>query len=141
MTFQGLFTRIRYHSLLVFDSETGQLVTAVPRPGNTHASCGAVAIPRRIVACLREVWPCVKIEIRTDAGFAVPTVYEYCEKEGIDYTIGLVTNSRLEAMADPLLERARERYGSQGKVRLLSEGSYQAGSWTRERRVAYTRRR
>ncbi|MDP9481457.1 MAG: transposase [Actinomycetota bacterium] len=41
-------------------------------------------------------------------------------------------------MADPLLERARERYGTEGcKVRLLSEGSYRAGSWERERRVIY----
>lgn len=28
----------------------------------------------------------VEVEIRADAGFAVPEIYEYCEAEGIDYT-------------------------------------------------------
>lgn len=136
--YHGYYKQHMYHPLLVFDGETGQLVTAVLRAGNTHASRSAVAILKRVVTRLRRAWPSVRIEIRADAGFAVPSVYEWCEKEGVDYTIGLVTNSRLEAMADPLLERARQRYGSEGrKVRLLCEGSYRAGSWDRERRVIY----
>lgn len=136
--YHGYYGQHMYHPLLVFDGESGQLVTAVLRPGNTHASRSAVAVLKRVVARLRRAWPSVRIEIRADAGFAVPSVYEWCEKEGVDYTIGLVTNSRLEAMAEPLLERARERYGTEGrKVRLLSEGSYRAGSWDRERRVIY----
>ncbi len=81
----------------------------------------------------------MKIEIRADAGFAVPAVYEYCEKEGIDYTIGLISNPRLEALAQPLLQRAEreseERYGA--KARLVADARYQAGSWERERRVVY----
>lgn len=136
--YHGYYGQHMYHPLLVFDGESGQLITAVLRPGNTHASRSAVAILKRVVARLRRAWPSVRIEIRADAGFAVPSVYEWCEKEGVDYTIGLITNSRLEAMADPLLERARERYRTEGcKVRLLSEGSYRAGSWDRERRVIY----
>jgi DDE family transposase len=136
--YHGYYGQHMYHPLLVFDGESGQLVTAVLRPGNTHASRSAVAILKRVVARLRRAWPSVRIEIRADAGFALPSVYEWCEKEGVDYTIGLITNSRLEAMADPLLERARERYRTEGcKVRLLSEGSYRAGSWDRERRVIY----
>jgi hypothetical protein len=50
----------------------------------------------------------------------VPALYEYCESEGIRYTIGLITNSRLEALAEGLLEEANERYEAQKeKVRLL----------------------
>ncbi len=36
---------------------------------------------KRVVGRLREAWPKVKIEIRADAGFALPVVYEWCEKE------------------------------------------------------------
>lgn len=136
--YHGYYGQHMYHPLLVFDGETGQLVPAVLRPGNAHASRGVVAILKRIAARLRRAWPGLKLEIRADAGFAVPALYEWCEKEGVDYTVGLVTNSRLEAMAHPLLKRARERYGTEGKkVRLLSEGFYRAGSWDRERRVVY----
>jgi hypothetical protein len=109
------------------------------RCGNTHASHRALTILKRIVGRLREQWPGVILEIRADAGFAVPEVYEFCEREGIDYTIGLIRNPRLEALAEPLLERAKrevERRAGE-KVRLVSSGSYRALSWEHSRRVIY----
>jgi len=53
-----------------------------------------VAILGRVVGMLRGAWPKVRIEIRADADFAVPAVYEYCEKEGIGHTVGLISNPR-----------------------------------------------
>jgi Transposase DDE domain group 1 len=137
--YHGYYEEHIYHPLLVFDGDTGQLITAVLRAGNTHASRSVVAILRRIVDRLRRAWGNeVEIEIRADAGFAGPAVYDYCEREGIDYTVALITNSRLEEMAAPLLEEAKRRYERRGrKVRLLFEGHYQAGSWDRGRRVLY----
>lgn len=136
--YHGYFEEHIYHPLLVFDGDAGQLITAVLRSGNTHASHGTVAILKRIVAVLRRAWPAVQIELRADAGFAVPALYEFCEAQDIDYTIALITNSRLEEMAASLLKEAKHRYEQRGqKVRLLSEGRYQAGSWERERRVVY----
>jgi hypothetical protein len=57
---------------------------------------------RRMVDCLRERWPELQIEVRADAGFAVPAVYYdyYCESEGITYTIALITNPKLKEMAE-----------------------------------------
>jgi hypothetical protein len=94
---------------------------------------------KRIVGRLRRAWPSVEVEIRADAGFAVPEIYEYCEHEGIGYTIGLISNPRLEALAQDLLERAtRESEEQEGeKVRLVSSASYRAGSWEHARRVIY----
>ena len=109
-------------SVIVLDGEAGQLVRAVLRCGNTHASNGTIAILGRIVSRLREAWPSVEIEIRADAGFAVPAFYEYCQREGIDYTTGLITNPRLQTLAEPLLEEAQALRGPRGKVRLLAEG-------------------
>jgi hypothetical protein len=137
--YHGYFREHIYHPLLVFDGDTGQLITAVLRAGNTHASRSTVAILRRIVGLLRSTWPDVEVELRADAGFAVPAVYEYCEAEGIAYTIALITNSRLEKMAASLLEVAKRRHEKQRerKVKLLSEGHYRAESWDRQRRVVY----
>ena len=36
----GYYERHMYHPLLVFDGDTGQLTTAILRPGNTHSSRG-----------------------------------------------------------------------------------------------------
>jgi hypothetical protein len=100
--------------LVVFDGETNQLVTAVLRPGNTHAGRGAVAVLRRVVGRRKEEGPGVEIEICADAGFALPAVYQYCEREGIDYTISLISNPRLETLAEPLLWRAKRESRAPG---------------------------
>jgi hypothetical protein len=74
---------------------------------------------------------------------ALPSIYEYCEAEGIYYTIGLISNLRLEELAAPLVSVASLgsivclRRGEDPKVRLFSETSYAAGSWSKERRVVY----
>jgi hypothetical protein len=136
--YHGYYQQHMYHPLLVFDGHSGHLITALLRAGNTHASNTSVALLRRIVSRLREKWPNVQIEMRADAGFAVPSVYEYCEKESITYTIGLIRNVRLEEMAQNLLDEASSLHEATGiKQRLFSEDLYAAGSWERERRVVY----
>jgi len=137
--YHGYYEQHIYHPLLVFDGQRGQLLSALLRAGNTHASRGAVAVLKRIVGRLRRAWgEELEIEIRTNAGFAVPQIYDYCEKEGIDYAIGLITNPRLVALAEPLLDEAQGRYQAEGlKVKLLAEGTYKAESWDRRRRVVY----
>ena len=136
--YHGYYGQHMYHPLLVFDGESGHLITALLRAGNTHGSNSAVALLKRIVGRLRNRWPEVHIELRADAGFAVPALYDYCEAEGITYTVGLITNSRLEELACDLLEEARRRYGEQQqKVKLFCEGTYQATSWEHQRKVIY----
>ena len=137
--YHGYYGQHRYHPLLVFDGDTNQLITAVLRPGNAHGSRGVVAVLKRLVRRLRTWWPGVQIEVRADGGFAVPALYEYCEAEGIAYTIGLIPNPRLEALAAPLLAEAQRLQAATGatKVRLAGETTYQAGSWTQARRVVY----
>jgi hypothetical protein len=104
---------------------------AVLCPGNTHGSTGVKAVLKRVVRAIRARWPEVSIEIRLDSGGAVPTIYDRCEAEGITYTIGLITNPRLTALAAPLAAEAQRQRAETGaeKVRLLAEVSYQAESW------------
>jgi len=135
--YHGYFRQHMDHPLLVFDGDTGQFITAVLRPGHAHAGAGVLAIVQRLVTRLRARWPQVVIELRADAGFAKPEIYAYCEREGIAYTIGLVTNARLEQCAAPLVAEtlAQQAAAHGAKVRLLAETSYQAGSWPAPRRV------
>jgi hypothetical protein len=136
--YHGYYDQHQYLPLLVFDGDTDQLVTAVLRPGNVHASAGVVPVLKRIARAVRARWPGVAIEVRMDSGGAVPAIYEFCEREGITYTIGLIPNPRLEALAAPLLAQAQAQAAAAGTpVRLIGETRYQAGSWPRERRVVY----
>jgi len=136
--YHGYFRQHMYHPLLVFDGQTDQLITAVLRRGNAHASHGVVAVLKRLVRTCRQRWPGVSIELRADSGFAVPTLYDVCAAEGLTYTIGLVPNPRLEALAAPLLTEAqRQQAATDQKVRLAGEASYQAASWSQPRRVVY----
>ena len=136
--YHGYYKQHMYHPLLVFDGESGHLITALLRAGNTHSSNSSVAILKRIVCALRERWPEVAIEIRVDGGFAVPALYDYCEYEGISYTIALITNERLKEMAGDLLEAAsKEHERTAHKARLFGEDLYGAASWEKKRRVIY----
>lgn len=137
--YHGFFRQHMYHPLLVFDGDTGQLITAILRPGNAHASKGALGVLNRLVRAMHSCWPNVEIELRADSGFSIPAIYDYCEAEGITYTVSLVPNIRLESLAAPLLTEAVAQQQDSGveKVRLAGEVGYLAGSWTRFRRVVY----
>jgi hypothetical protein len=138
-SYHGYYRQHMYFPLLVFDGDTNQLITAVLRPGTVHASHGVVPILKRLVRRFRQRWPDVTIELRADSGFAIPALYDYCEREGVTYTIGLIPNERLESVAAPLLAEAIQQQTGTGepKARLAGETSYQAGSWPYPRRVVF----
>ena len=136
--YHGYYRQHMYHPLLVFDGDTNHLVAALLRPGNAHASRGVLTVLRVLIRALRARWPGVTVEIRADGGCAVPALYDFCERENLGYTIGLIPNPRLHKIAAPLLVQAKERRAATGEnVRLVGETSYQAGTWGRERRVGY----
>jgi hypothetical protein len=136
--YHGYYDQHMYHPLLIFDGQTDHLITALLRPGNAHASRGVRSVLRVLVPLLRARWPGVTIEIRSDSGCAIPAIYDFCERAGVTYTIGLIANERLEAVAAPLLAQAKEQQVATGaKVRLVDDTTYQAGSWDQARRVVY----
>lgn len=139
VAYHGYYRQYMYHPLLVFDGATGQLITAVLRPGTAHASRFAVLTLRRLVRRLRQAWPDVAILLRADSGFAIPRLFAWCDAHAVDYTIGLIPNPRLEAAAAPLLAEVLADSAAAGgaKVRRAGEVAYQAGSWPQARRVVF----
>ena len=137
VSYHGYYRQHMYHPLLLFDGDTGQLITAVLRPGHCHASRCVLLVLRHLLPRLRARWPTVPLEVRADSGFANPKLYAYCEAHQVDYTIGLIPNPALERLAAPLLAEAQAQSQARGgaKVRLAGAALYQAGSWTRARRV------
>ena len=53
VAYHGYFGQHMYHPLLVFDGQTGHLITAILRPGNVHGSRFVVLVLRRLLRTLR----------------------------------------------------------------------------------------
>jgi hypothetical protein len=75
-----------------------------------------------------------RIYFRADAGFANPEVYEYLEAERIKYAIRLPANRILHERIGHLLTRPVGRPPNEVR-RSYANFHYQAGSWTKPRRV------
>jgi hypothetical protein len=88
-------------------------------PGNTHASHGALAVLKRLIKKLKRAYPGALILFRADAGFAVPALYRYLERQEIRYVIGFITNNRVVKKAAPLLKKAQAAYQATGEKQRL----------------------
>ena len=138
--FHAYFDQHQYFPLYAFDGDTGFPLAAWLRPGTVHASCGAVDTLRTIVTQLRAAWPEVLILVRGDAGFAVPALYDYCEREGLLYVFGYSSNDFLKERTDVWLADLetyyhwyRHREPHVQRFEVLED--YQAATWTRPRRI------
>ena len=136
--FNGFYKQYMYLPLLVFDRASGMLLGVRLRAGNVHAAHGVVGTLKPIVKALRKALPKTRIIVRADAGFAVPVLYEFCEKRGLQYLIGIGSNSAFRAHAQWDLERLCERFERTGKpCRYVAGFWHRAGTWSRKRRIIY----
>lgn len=138
--FHGFYDQHMFHPLLVFDGESGQLITAVLRAGNTHASRGARAILRRLIRKIRRRCRHAAIVVRGDSGFCVPKVINELERldaelGDIDYLVGIARNKVLERLLGGTMEEAKRRQVGRQQVILYTDFSYAAKTWPHERRV------
>jgi len=132
----GFFDQYQYFPLIISCAETQQVLWAALRPGAVHAALGADDDLEYVVKRLRQAWPDVVINVRGDAGFGVPWMYEVCERLGLFYTFGLASNAVLKRATKSLLQRAVEQFDNSGEpTRLFTQLLYRAGSWKNARRV------
>src|SRR6516225_2601593 len=120
-----------YHPLFVFN-QFGDLERSALRPGNVHSADGWEGVLKPVVA--RYMGKVSRLYFRADAGFANPDVYEFLEGEGIKYAIRLPTNRVLQDRIGYLLNRPVGRPPNHVR-RFHANFTYQAGSWTKPRRV------
>jgi hypothetical protein len=136
--FNGGYDQHMYHPLLIFERHTGCLLAARLRRGTAASHARIIPLLLRIVPRLQREFPKVRIRLRADAGFATPMLYEFCEFFGIQYTIGIAANSRLQGQAQQLKRRLARRYRCTGNPqRSFSSFHYRAHSWSHQRRTCY----
>jgi len=127
-SYRGYYETNMYFPLLVFDQH-GWLIAAVLRPGDQGEVKITVAILKRIVQRLREVWPGIEIVLRADAGFMSPAIYEWCEANTVLYLIRLKVaggGGGLNDVAKQYVKSAERRFRKRfGKEKFLGEDGQQ----------------
>src|SRR4029077_18424407 len=127
----GHYECICYHPLFVFN-QFGDLERRSLRPGNVHSADGWDAVLTPVVE--RYQGKVSRIYLRADAGFANPEVYEVLEAERIKYAIRLPATRILQKRSGHLLTPPIGRPPNEVR-RSYANFTYQAGSWTKSRRV------
>jgi hypothetical protein len=121
----------------VYDANTGHCIVTILRPGKTPDGKEVRAHLRRLVRRIRRHWPKTVITIRGDGHYGRREAMEWCEKNGIQYVLGLSKNPTLDALVYTKADEVRTRR-AKGKLELVrdyTETAYAAKSWPHCRRV------
>ena len=106
------------------------------RPGKRDGARHAWAILALLAKRLHQAWPKVKIAFCGDSGFCRRRILSWCEREGVDYIVGIARNAALAKKAKPIMELAELAHeASDGKLRLFKGFRYAAKPWKWSRRV------
>ena len=138
MTFyHGFYEQYQYLPRVITCANNDLAVLVTLLFGTAHPALGADDDLELLAGRLRERWPDLDIELRGDSAFAVPRMYDACERRGIFYTFGLRMNAVLERNSREMLDEAVRRYEATGQAQRLFCGFwYQADSWPAPRWVA-----
>ena len=133
--FHGYYRHYCYLPLYIFSG--GHLLCARLREADRDAAAGSVEELERIVAGIRGRWPGARIVVRGDSGFCRDDIMDWCERNGVDYVLGLARNDRLLRRIDKALRKSRARHAATGKAsRRFRAFRYRTReSWSRARRV------
>lgn len=134
--FHGYYDHYCFLPLYVFCGS--QLLCAYLRPSNIDAARHAGAVLKALVTRVRAAWPGVRLIVRADSGFCRRRLLGWCERNAVNYVIGLARNSRLvnEPAVLDLTERLRRQFEqSSTKQRGHDEFLYAARTWKQPRRV------
>ena len=133
--FHGYYKHYCFLPLYIFCGE--HLLCARLRPSDIDASAGSVKELDRIVRQIRSEWPDVRIIIRGDSGFCRELIMSWCERNDVDYVLGLAKNERLKKEIVDQMQQAKKLYEQSSEAsRVYKDFEYQTlESWSKARRV------
>jgi len=132
--FHGYYGQYCFLPLYVFCGS--RLLVSYLRPSSSDPARHVWAILALLVRRLRAVWPEVEIVFRGDSAFCRWRMLWWCERHQVRYIVGLAKNSRVQAAAADLMEKARAVFMATGeKQRLFADVVYAARTWDQPRRV------
>ena len=134
--YDGYYGGYCFVPLPVYEGLSGRLITTIFKAKRLSAA-QMLAVLQRLVTHLRQAWPDTLIVVRGDSHFASPEVMQWIETQAhLSYVTGLTSNAVLQKLANAVVEQAKRAYERDGvKVTRFHSTRYQAGTWSRLRRV------
>ena len=107
------------------------------RQANQDSAAGATEELERIVSQIRGKWKDTRIIIRGDAGFCRDELMSWCERNGVDYVLGMGRTSRLIKRVKKQVRKAWVDHAETKRAsrRFRSFRFRTKTSWSRSRRV------
>ena len=120
----------------LYEGLSGRLITTILK-AKRCSGAQMLAVLKRVVKRLRHAWPDTWVILRGDSHFAYPEVMAWLEAQPqLRYVIGLTSNTVLQKLAQEAVEQAKRAYACWGrKATRFHSTRYQAGTWSRSRRV------
>lgn len=132
--FHGYYNHKCFLPLYVFCGN--HLLVAYLRPGNVPDSKHSWAILKLLVKELRNYWPDISITFRGDIAFCRHNMFNWCERNKVNYITGISNNNRIKKLAQPYIDKVNNLFSKIGeKQRIFGEFAYAAETWNKQRRI------
>src|SRR6266699_3297711 len=134
--YDGYYGGSCFLPLHLYEGLSGRLITTIFK-AKRFTGAQMLAVLTRLVKRLRHAWPHTLLIFRGDSHFAYPEVMQWIEEQpDLSYVTGLTSNRILTALALEVVEQAKRAYARDGgKITRFHSTRYQAGTWSRSRRV------
>src|SRR6516162_6758726 len=122
--------------LHLYEGLSGRLITTIFK-AKRFTGTQMLAVWKRLLKRLRQAWPDTLLIFRGDSHFAYPEVMQWIEAQAdLSYVTGLTSNAILQTLARDVVEQTKRAYKRDGgKITRFHSTRYQAGTWSRSRRV------
>jgi len=134
--YDGYYGGYCFLPLHVYEGLSGRLITTIFK-AKRFTGAQMLAVLKRLVKHLRHAWPDTLLIFRGDSHFTYPEVMQWIDDQAnLSYVTGLTSNAVLKELAREVVEQAKRAYERDGgKVTRFHSTRYQAGTWSRWRRV------
>src|SRR5215813_14476066 len=134
--YDGYYGGYCFMPLHLYEGLSGRLITTILK-AKRFTGVQMLAVLKRLGKHLRRAWPETLLIFRGDSHFAYPEVMQWLEEQPeLHYVTGLTSNAVLKELAQDVVEQAQRAYARfERKVTRFHSTRYQAGTWSRSRRV------
>src|ERR1043166_2755604 len=134
--YDGYYGGYCFMPLHLYEGLSGRLITTILK-AKRFTGTQMLAVLKRVVKRLRQAWPDTLLIFRGDSHFAYPEVMQWIEAQAnLHYVTGLTSNAVLQTLAREVVEQTKRAYERDGgKITRFHSTRYQAGTWSRSRRV------
>jgi hypothetical protein len=121
----------------IYHVASGTPVVAILRAARTPSGIEVKTVVKHVTRRVQVHWPKTRLAWRGDSHYGREEAMQWLENNGGDYIFAFPGNSVLQALVAKTADylRIRHAFGSRDKLRCYTSVEYQAGSWTRTRRV------